>query len=414
MKILLVTYIYQPDNGPSASLFALLCEELAKRGHEITVIATVPHYPSGFVQASYRTKWIQHSMENGVRVIRVRVPSLNRKKFTNRLLQFLFFQVGSSLTGWRETSDIVIVTNPALNKGLAFFALAKLQKKPSIFLVSDVYPDVGIETGVFRHPAIIQFVETIERCCIHNADLVWSFSDSFLKRLYTLGADPERVDVLGAWVDTDFFRPLPKDNTFAQEHKLIEKFVILYAGNLGLSQGLEQFLFVAQDLQDHSTLQFVFVGDGTGRDTLIEQANSLRLQNVKFIPFQPWERVPEVLATADISVISLRTGIGMQSLPSKTFSYLASGRAILAIVDPDSAVWHLIHKSNSGICIPYGEPDAIKTVILDLFQHPEKRQAMGENARSWAVANHSVHHAADRILQMAEKAIQIHTIRESK
>ena len=410
MKLLLVTYIYQPDNGPSASMFALLCEKLVKMGHDVTVIATVPHYPSGFVDKKYQREWLQRSIENGVRVIRVRIPSLDRRKFYKRLLQFLFFQIGASIASISENPDVAIITNPALNKGAAFFSIATIRNKPSIFLVSDVYPDVGFQTGVFRHWSVIHFVKVIEQYCIQHANLVWSFSESFLQRLYQLGAKPERTDVLGAWVDTNFFQPLSRNNAFSKEFGLDHKFVILYAGNLGLSQGLENILLAAKELTSYPEIQFVFVGDGTGRDALMTKAAQLQINNVQFIPFQPWERVPEVMASADITVLSLKTGIGMQSLPSKTFSYLASGKPILAIVDPDSAIWNLIKESQSGICVSFGSPNQIAEAILKMQNDPDQRKRMGENARTWAVQNYSLERAANHILQMAHRAIEIHTL----
>lgn len=412
LKILLVALIYKPDQGPSAQLFAMLSEELVKMGHQVTVIAAVPHYPSGIVRNEYRNKWIQHSSENGVQIIRIRIPSLNRHNFSNRLFQFLTYQIGAAIASIKIKHDVVIVSNPAINKGLPFFATASLRNKPSIFLVSDVYPDVGIETGAFRNRGIARFVEALEKYCLRNADLVWVFSDSFIPRMNSMGIPSTKIRTLGAWVDTQFFTPKSRKNSFSSEHNLNDKFVVLYAGNLGLSQGLESVLLAAHELRNYQEVSFIFVGDGTGRERLIKKVTELQLQNVQFLPFQAWERTPEVMATADICIVSLRSGIGIQSLPSKTFTYLASGRPILAIVDPGSAIWNLIQQSRSGVCIPFGNPTQISKAIIDLYSAPEVRKRMGENARLWAVKNHSLQHAAMQIEKMAKEAIDIHQKRK--
>jgi len=408
MKILVVTYLYKPDKGPSVSLFAMLCERLVDRGHEVTVITTIPHYPSGITDTEYRNKWIQKSKEQGVQVIRVRIPSLNRQKLSSRLLQFLTFQVGASIACLKEEYDFAIVANPAINKGLPFFAVATLRNRPSIFLVADVYPDVGIETGVFKNMLVIRFVEAIEKYCLRNADIVWVLSESFVPRMKSMGVMTERLNVLGVWVDTDFFKPLPRQNSFSNEHSLNTKFVVLYAGNIGLSQGLENILIVADQLSEYPEIQFVFVGEGIGREVLIARAAEMKLGNVQFIPFQPWERVPEIMATADVSVVSLKSGIGVQSLPSKSFTYLASGRPILAIMDEDSAIWRLVEQSKSGKCVSFGNTVDIVGAILKLYHDPTARQTMGENARSWAVHNCSVYHAVDHVECMIQRAIAIH------
>lgn len=408
MKILLVTYIYAPDNGPSAPMFALLCQGLVKKGHEVTVIATVPHFPDGKVRVEYRNKWIQETIEEGVHIRRIRIPSLSRKNFLFRLIQFLVFQILASIACLKGRYDVAIVTNPALNKGLPFFIVATLRNIPSVFLVSDVYPDVGISTGVFRHRLVVKGIELLEQYCLKSTDLVWVFSDSFIPRMISMGVQQNHVEILGPWVDTDFFQPLPKKNSFSSEFGLVNKFVVLYAGNIGLSQGLENILYTARDLQANPEILFVLLGDGLARDQLMRQSAEMNLGNVLFIPFQPWERVPEVMASADLFLISLKPEIGEQSLPSKSFTYLASSRPILAIVEEDSAIWNLVQDSGSGVCIHFGNIDVISETILSLYSNPKKRHELAENGRNWVVFNNSVHHAVERVEEITRKAVDLY------
>jgi colanic acid biosynthesis glycosyl transferase WcaI len=394
MRFLFVTTQYAPDGGPAAPLFQMLCEALQKRGHSITVIAAVPHYPSGQVPPAFRKGWLTHSLENGVRVVRVRVPSLNRDRLTRRLLLFALYQLGGAIAALTERCDAVLVANPALETGLPFFVLRTLRRKPTIFSVHDVYPEVGVQLGIFRHKPVISLIAWSEKFCFRRSAYVRILSESFADSLQAMGVPEPKTRLIYDWVDTDLIRPLPRQNAFAAEHNLNDKFVVMYAGNIGLSQGLEHVLSAAQQLAGQTDIQFVLVGDGAAREALLQQAQTMQLSNVLFLPFQPRPRLPEVLASADISLISLQPNIGTGSLPSKSFSILASGRPALAIVDQHTATAALISRAQAGLCTPPADVPALVAAILQLKNDSARRQAMGGRGRAYAEQHHSPHGAA--------------------
>lgn len=394
MNILIVTPHYPPDGGPSSPLFAMLAEELVRIGHQVTVIAAVPHYPTGRVPREFRGFQTKRSTEKGVEILRVPVPSLNRGNLSLRLLQFFCFQIGMTWAGLRRKFDVLLTSNPALQVGLPFLVLGSLRRKPAVFSVHDVYPDAGIELGVFRSPAVIALVTLLEKACLRRADKVRILSDSFAAPMKRMGVPDEKRELIYDWVDTDLIRPLSKENDFAREHGLAEKFVLLYAGNIGLSQGLELVLTAAERLAPHEDVRFVFVGEGASRDNLITEAKRRRLKNVSFFPFQPREHLPEVLATADVSLVVLKKGIGFRSLPSKSYSILASGRPIVASVDEGSDSWKLIERCGGGICVPPEDPDRLTEAILRLKSDPVLRRELGAQGREYAERHHSPQAAA--------------------
>lgn len=349
MRILLIAPYYTPDLGPSAPLFAMLSEGLVKHGHEVLVVTTVPHYPSGRVSAAYKGKWIHRSVENGVKISRVWLPSVKRSNFAFRLLQFLSYQIGAVWAEFNQKYDIVIAANPGLWIWLPFVYYVSISRKPALFSVHDVYPDVGVTLGVFRNKFTIAFIAWLERYCLNHSRIVRILSESFRPGLRNLGTPDAKMALVYDWVDTDLIRPLPRENDFAQVCDLKDRFVVLYAGNIGLSQGLENVLAAAEELAEQPDIHFLFVGDGPGREELIAQAQSHRLRNVQFVPFQPRDRLPEVLGSADVSLVILRKRIGTGSLPSKTFSILASGRPIIASIDQQSETWDLIQDRKSVV-----------------------------------------------------------------
>jgi colanic acid biosynthesis glycosyl transferase WcaI len=405
MRILVVTLLYMPDGGPSAPLYGMLCEELAQRGHDVSVIAAVPHYPSGRVLTSYRGLRIKRSYENGVSVVRVPVPSVHRKSLPQRLLQFVCFQLGATFAGLSQSYDVLLVGNPALETCLPLAVLGLGRRKPVIFSVHDVYPDVGINLGIFRHKATITAIKSMEHFCLSSSCYVRVLSDSFFEPLVCLGISRGKIKLIYDWVDTDLIKPLPKGNSFARDNQLNGFFVVLYAGNIGLSQGLEHILSAAESLKIHEEIKFVFVGDGAGLQPLKEQAAQSNLGNVRFLPFQPRSRLPEVLASADVSLITLKKGIGTASLPSKSFSILASGRPILASVDEGSDTWNLVQRAEAGICVLPEDPIALASAILNLKKDHSLRKIFGEKGRKYALQYHSPQAAAEKFEKLFLSAI---------
>jgi colanic acid biosynthesis glycosyl transferase WcaI len=405
MRILMIAPYYEPDLGPSAPLFTMLGVGLVRRGHQVTVIAAVPHYPGGKVPVEYQRWWFQRSIEEGVEVIRVPLPSLDRTNLAKRLFQFICYQLGATWDGLGRKYDVVISANPALWVWLPFACLVVLRRKPSIFCVYDVYPDVGVTLGIFRHKPVIKAVASLERYCLNHAEVVRILTESFRPGLGALGVPDSKMVLVYDWVDTDLVHPLTRNNTFAREHNLSDPFTVLYAGNLGLSQGLEHVLAVAEQLADYPDIKFVFVGDGAGREQLVAEAEQRQLTNVQFLPFQPRSRLPEVLATADVSLVMLRRGIGTSSLPSKIYSILASGRPILASIDEGSEAWALVERAKAGICVPPENPSELAKAILALKQDQGLCECLGRNGRVWAEQYHSPQAGAEQFEKLLLKAI---------
>ena len=394
MRLLVVTMFYPPDGGPSAPLFGMLCETLVRRGMDVTVIAATPHYPSGLVPKEFRRGWITRSEVNGVRLLRVRVPSFDRSNLRHRALQFLCFQIGAVVAGFSGRYDAALFSNPALDVWLPFAVHVVLRRTPAVFSIADVYPDVGVTLGIFRHPLVIAAVAALERFCLKHSASVRVISESFMPAMRRLGVPESKIALIYDYADTALIMPLSRANAFAAEAGLDGRFVVLYAGNIGLSQGLENVLEAADRLRSHPDILFVFAGDGAGRAALVAEAKRRNLDNVRFLPSQPRSRLPELLASADIGLVSLKKGVGVQSLPNKTLSLLSCGRPLLASVDESSATAALVRRSGAGLCVPPEDPVRLAESILALKQAPGRREEMGRNGRRHAERHHSPDRAA--------------------
>lgn len=397
MNILFLVPHYEPDLGPSAPLFTLLSEEFIKRGHHVCVLTTVPHYPSGIVPPAFRKKWIQQSVEKGVEIYRIRVPSLNRSNLTGRLLQFFVYQVGASWQGLFLNYDVAFVANPALWVWLPFFILVYLRRKPAVFSIYDLYPDVGVRLGIFRNPVAFHLVKALEKFCLKHSARVRIISESFRSAIHQFGIPDQKIQMIPDWVDSQFIRPLPRQNPFSKEYCLENHFVIQYAGNMGFSQPLEIILDAARAFTSDPDILFTLVGDGCKREKLMQLAAEQNLRNVRFIPYQPRERLPHVLASADVALVILKEGMAYTAMPSKILSILAAGRPIIACVDRGSETWEFVQKTKAGICVPAGNTKDFIQAILTLRANPLLCKRMSHNGRNWILHHHTPQIAAEKM-----------------
>jgi colanic acid biosynthesis glycosyl transferase WcaI len=405
MRILVIGSLYEPDLGPSAPLFTLLSENLVRLGHKVTVITMVPHYPSGQVSVEYRGRFLWHSMENGVNVIRVGLPSVNRTKLLQRFLQFLCYQIGATVVSLGQKYDVVLAANPFLTVWFPFFVAVVIRRKPAIYSVQDVYPNTGISLGIFKYKPVIFLATALELFCLNHAKIVHIISESFRPDLEALKVDGHKIVLVHNWVDTELIHPIDRSNSFAKDNKLTKGFVVLYAGNIGRSQGLEHVLLVAEQLTTEKDIYFVFVGNGSLQEYLSNQAAQRKLANVKFLPFQPRQKLPEVLASAHVSLVSLSKGIGCNSLPSKIYSIFASGRPVLASVDENCETWDLVTRADAGLCVLPENTLGMVQAILRLKNDPKLRERLGNNGRNFAEQHHSPRFAAEQFETLLNTAL---------
>jgi len=407
MRILVMGALYEPDLGPSAPLFSSLCKEFVHSGHQVTVIAPVPHYPSGRVTEPFRGRPIWRSIEDGVHVIRIGVPSVDRSKLPMRLIQFICYQLGAVwviLTNLKY--DVVLASSSSLSVWMPFAVSAVIHRKPVVYSVQDLYPNVGITLGIFRNKFVVAAVSFLEKFVLKHANIVQIISDSFRPGLQNLGVPDGKMELIYNWVDTQFIHPLPRLNEFSKEYNLDERFVVLYAGNMGPSQGLESILAAAENLKEERDILFILVGDGIRRKMLVAEAEKRSLSNVLFLPFQPWKRLPNVLASANVLLVPLSKGIDQGSLPSKLFTALASGRPVLASVEEESEMWRLLDRAQAGMQVPPDNPKALSDAILGLKKDHQRCEQFGRNGRLWAEQNHSPRVAKEKFEKLFLAAMQ--------
>jgi len=385
VNILVVCPHFAPDVAPTGEVMTSIAIELAQRGHRLHVVTSLPWYLHHRIEEGWDGRLVREQEAEWGRITRVHPFPTDKRNIPARALAFGGFTTLSAAKAAvaRPRPDVVLAMSPPLTLGAAGWLAARARRAPFVFNVQDVFPDVAVELGVITNPALIAMASALERQTYLRADAVTVLSDDLRANVASkLGdAHPERVRVIPNFVDVDRIRPAARDNGYRREYGLTGKTVVMYAGNVGFSQSLDLVLAAAAALAHEPDLVFVINGGGSARADL--QRRAAGMSNVRFVDHQPKDRLPEVLAAADIHVVPLRRGLARASVPSKMYSILAAGRPIVASVDPGTEVANVVEQAGAGRTVAPDDPEAFTKAIAELLTDADERERMGRAGRAF-------------------------------
>jgi colanic acid biosynthesis glycosyl transferase WcaI len=397
VRLLVLCPHYAPDTAPTGEVMTSIGSELVARDHELHVVTSLPWYQHHRIEPGWTGRIVRHEDTDWGRITRVHPFPTDKRNIPARAAGFAGFTVLTAAMGLagRPSSrpDGVLAMSPPLTLGGAGWLAARRWRVPFVFNIQDVFPDVAVELGAITDPRVIRLASWLERWSYRRSDAVTVLSDDLRDNLVAKiqGTVPDaydRIRVIPNFVDTDRIRPRdPEADSYRREHGLTGKRVVMYAGNVGFSQSLELVLAAARTLGDRpdmSDVVFVINGGGSARAQLEQQAAGL--DNVVFVDFQPKERLPEVLAAADIQVVPLKRGLARSSVPSKTYSILAAGRPVVASVDEGTEVARVVEQAGAGVAVPPDDPDAFTKALVTLLDDPHSAREMGRAGRAFVEA----------------------------
>jgi glycosyltransferase involved in cell wall biosynthesis len=270
--------------------------------------------------------------------------------------------------------------------------------------VRDLWPAIFIELGVLKNPFLIGMLEMLELWLYRRASRVVTVTNSFRGNLISRGVPPEKVVNISNGVDLDYWVPQACDTAFKKGLGLEDKFVVLYIGAHGISHALTRILECAGQLKEYPEIQFVFVGDGAEKPTLIEYARRENLENVSFYKSVNKNQVSTFYALSDVCLVPLRDiPLFGAFIPSKIFEIMAMARPIIASLHGEAA--EIINRSGGGIVVEPEDVAAIKKAILNLFENKKLRLDLGQNGHRFVRENYSRKMLADKYLSILEDAI---------
>ena len=385
MNLLVLCPHFAPDVAPTGEVMTAIATSLAARGHRLHIVTALPWYRHHAVEPEWTGRpWRTESTEWGA-ITRLHPFPTDKANIPARALAFAGFTGLATIAGvaTRSRPDAVMVMSPPLPLGVSGWLASALRGRPFVFNIQDVFPDVAVELGAITDRRVIAAASWLERFLYRRADAVTVLSDELRDNVAAkLGAHrPERVHVIPNFVDTDRVRPRDRHTPYREEFGLGDRLVVMYAGNVGMSQSLDLVVDAARRFHERDDVVFVVNGGGSALQDLVERARGL--DNLRFVEMQPRERLAEVLASADVHVVPLRRGLARSSVPSKLYSILASARPVVASVDADTEVSRTVERAGAGLAVPPEDPDAFADALGDLLDHPDRRAAMGASGRAF-------------------------------
>ena len=379
---------FYPETSAVGQLLTELCVGLVRdHGCRVSVIAGYPLVWADGDRDTRRRDLIEHEFFQGVEIFRSRGTTFSKASFVGRASNYVSYFLSASVGGLRfKDADVVVgMTDPPII-GLAALFAARRARAKFVMLYQDVFPEVARLLEDFRSETVNRFLDRINRLLIRSADRVIALGETMRERLVQgKGAEPRKVAVIHNWADCSEIAPKPKRNSFSLEHGLVDEFVVMHSGNMGLSQGLERVLEAAVRLREFSDIEVMFIGDGVLRPLLEERVRSTRLDNVRFLPYQPKERLAESFASADVFIVSLKQGLAGYIVPSKLYGILAAGRPYVAAVEKESEVATITTQYDCGLLAEPENPDDIADKILTLYRDPLLCRRLAVNARKAAL-----------------------------
>ena len=387
MRILVVNQHYWPEIAATAQLLSDLCEDIAAAGHDVTVICGQPSYR---VTDPGQRKLPAEEVHRGVRIVRVPNYAPTRRDIPRRLAHYGSFFASAQLASLTQPRfDVALVlSTPPLLLGVQGTLLRLLRGIPFVQSVQDLYPDIALNLGVLKPGLLASGLEAVAGVLYRQAAAIVTLSDAMASALERKGVYRGRITVIPNWMDTDAVHPSPRDNALARELGLTGRFVVLYSGNVGLSQGLEHLPDVAEGISD-LPVDLVVAGDGNARPGLERAIRERGLANLRLQPPQPRERLNELLASCEVGLVTMRRGIASDLVPSKLYGIMAAGRPVLASVEAGSEVAKVLGETGAGVTVAPEDPSALADAIRALASSPERLPAMGDAGRAAAVARYS-------------------------
>ena len=386
LRLVVLCPHFAPDLAPTGVVMTRIVTELAARGHELHVVTSLPWYRNHAIEQGWGGRlWRTEKTEWGS-IIRVHpFPGKSKSNLLRRALGFIAFSYAVGIRsvhadGLPFKVDGVLAMSPPLTLGLTGWCTKIIRRAPLVFNIQDVFPDAAIQTGAISNKKIIAAAKWLERVSYQRSDAVVLLSQDLRTNIANKidAKHHHRLHVIPNFVDTVAITPQDRMTNYRNELGIGDQLVVMYAGNVGFSQSLNLVVEAAAKFPE---VAFVVNGDGAARKKL--QEDCAELANVYFGDYQPIERLSEVLATGDIHLVPLRTGLAAVSVPSKSYSILAAGRPMLAAIDLNTEIPNMLQQSGAGIAVEPDNAPAFIEALGRLVNNRDQLSEMGANGRKW-------------------------------
>ncbi|HEX8186492.1 MAG TPA: sugar transferase, partial [Blastocatellia bacterium] len=394
MKVLLIHQAFATPDEPGGTRHYELARHCVDQGIDFTIVASNISYLTG-QRAIAQEQPISEQHIDGVRVLRAYIyPSLHRS-FAWRVISFISFMLASVKTAFRAGKvGLVMGTSPPIFQALSAWFVAAVRRRPFLLEIRDLWPEFAIDMGVLRNPVLAGLSRWLERFLYARATHLLVNSPAYRDYLIGKGIPAKKISFIPNGVDPGMFDPNADGDRIRRDLKLEEKFVVTYAGALGIANDIQTVLRAAHRLRGRTEIHFLLVGDGKERGNLERSAREMGLDNVTFAGSRPKSEMAEILAASDACVATLKDiAMFRMTYPNKIFDYMAAARpTILAI---DGVIREVVESAKGGIFVQPGDDAALAEAVSLLCEDRPRAEQMGRSAREYVVERFNRGHQAE-------------------
>jgi colanic acid biosynthesis glycosyl transferase WcaI len=414
VNILYVSQYFPPEMGAPAARAAELAHHWAETGHDVSVLTGFPNHPTGVVPDEWRPRLRQltfHEKSGRVDVYRTWLWPLPNRKAHERMRNYVSFFLSAAARGiFLPRPDIIIGTSPQLLCALAGWWLGFAPRVPFVFEVRDLWPESLTAVGVgnensLLHRTLARIASFLYKRSGHIVVVTPAFKDHLIERWRV---PAEKISIVENGVETDLFAPQPQAANAALRKTLggEGKFLVCYAGTLGMAHGLETLLDAAAQLRrEDPHVTFLLIGEGAEKERIKTLAQSQGLDNIRFLDQQPRETIPAFISASDACLVLLKkTEVFKTVIPTKLLEFMSCARPV--IVGVDGQARQLVEEAGAGIVIEPENAEALAHAIQQLDGVRERGVEMGNHGREYVVRNLSRRQTAEKYVEILRGVVE--------
>lgn len=382
MKIIYITQHFPPEIGAAQGRAFDMSNNLAKLGHELHVLTTFPNHID-------TNKFLTVENVSDLTVYRSFRTKDTKKSSINRLSNYLTFMLSSFFTGLRiKKPDVIYATSPQLFQGVTGYLLSRFHRAKFVFEIRDLWVDFAEILGQFNNKKLLGLARKLEKFLYTKADLIVVVTHGYRNKLVQMGISEHKIKVIPNGVNPNSLNGPIDIQQIKEQYNILDKFLVLYAGNLGIAQDLKTVIYAAEILKNDHSIVFMFIGEGAEKNELIELSKTLNLSNIIFLNSRNKKELVSYYQAADIGLVSLKKHPLFEvTIPSKIFDYMAMSTPVLIGVDGEAR--SIIEKNEAGYFYEPDRADSLVAALKYAQQHPEDLMRMRKTLKSKLLATYN-------------------------
>lgn len=375
MKLLVLSEFFYPDKSSTPKVLTELAEDMVEYGLDVEVITSKCSYKDENQELEEEEEY------KNIKIKRVYSSKLDRNSYIGRIINYLTYLMSTMIEVFKKKDYdcILLVSNPPVLPIIGYI-VNKIRKKPYIYLLHDVYPDIAVKVGAIKENGLVfKIMSFINKKIFKSASKIIVLGKDMKQNLLTKNVNEENIEIITNWADKEKIYEIEKENELSISEDINKTFNVIYTGNIGRFHDIETILDSAYKLRDEINIKFIFVGDGYKKKVIEEYIKEFNLKNIKLMDYKYGEAYNQLLNSADLFITTLDKGIEGLGVPSKTYSYLAAGKPIIAIMNSSSEIGSLVEYNNLGLRVDSGDSKTISNFILSLNSNNELYNEMKLN-----------------------------------